>query len=365
MEDNIYLGGNIMNIKEQIKEIAESYANQKDFSGAILVKKGDKILLNEAYGYAHKGWKIKNTVSTRFDTASVTKLFTAVGILQLIKKGLLNFEDKVLEILDIKDTTISKEVTIYHLLTHTSGIGDDADEEAGENYEDIWKVKPNYSVRETVDFLPQFIHKKPNFEPGKGCRYNNVAFVLLGLVIEKITGKKYREYIKEEVFERIGMVNTDFYSMDGINENVAEGYAMDCDEKDEFIGWRKNIYSYPPIGSPDGGAHTTVGDLDLFIRELYSGKILSKELTKDLFTPKVAYREYEKATVKMGYGFEFIFRKGEDNILLVTKDGVNSGVACKFNYYPSVDATVVVLANQDCNVWAMAREIQELLVGKL
>jgi CubicO group peptidase (beta-lactamase class C family) len=354
-----------MNIQEQIKEIVESYAEHKDFSGAILVKKQDITLFNGAYGYAHKGWKIKNTVSTRFDTASITKLFTTVGILQLIEKGLLNFEDKVLEILDIEDTTISKEVNIYHLLTHTSGIGDDADEEAGENYEDIWKVKPNYSIRETVDFLPQFIHKEPNFEPGKGCRYNNVAFVLLGLVIEKLTGQKYRQYIKEQVFEKIGMVNSDFYSMDGINENVAEGYSALCNDKDEVIGWRKNIYSYPPVGSPDGGAHTTVNDLDLFIRELYNGKVLSKELTMDLFSPKELYREYEKATVKMGYGFEFIFRHGDNEILLVTKDGVNAGVACKFNYYPSVDTTVAILANQDCNVWALAREIQELLVGKL
>lgn len=354
-----------MKIEERIKEIVETYAAEKDFSGAILVKKVNDILFSGAYGYAHKGWKIKNTVDTKFDTASVTKLFTTVGVLLLIEKGVLNFQDRVLEILDIKDTTISKEVSIYHLLTHTSGIGDDADEEAGESYEDIWKTKPNYSIRELVDFLPQFIYKAPNFEPGKGCRYNNVAFILLGLVIEKITGEKYRDYIKEEVFEKIGMANSRFYSMDGINENVAEGYAMVCDAKDEFIGWRKNIYSYPPIGSPDGGAFTTVEDLDIFIRKLYSGEFLSKELTEDLFTPKVVYREYEKATVKMGYGFEFIFRKDEEDILLVTKDGVNSGVACKFNYYPSVDATVIILANQDCNVWAMAREIQELLVGKL
>lgn len=354
-----------MKIEERIKQIVERYAAEKDFSGAILVKKANDILFSGAYGYAHKGWKIKNTVDTKFDTASVTKLFTTVGVLLLIEKGILNFEDKVLEILDIKDTSISKEVTIYQLLTHTSGIGDDADEEAGESYEDIWKVKPNYSIRELVDFLPQFIHKAPNFAPGEGCRYNNVAFILLGLVIEKVTGKKYRDYIKEEVFEKIGMANSGFYSMDGINEKVAEGYAMVCDDKDEFIEWRKNIYSYPPIGSPDGGAFTTVEDLDVFIRKLYNGEVLSRELTEDLFTPKVVYREYEKATVKMGYGFEFIFRKAEDDILLITKDGVNSGVACKFNYYPAVDATVIVLANQDCNVWAMAKEIQELLVGKL
>lgn len=351
-----------MNTQQQIKEIFNKYAKEKNFSGATLVKKGDVTLFHEAYGDAHKGFKIKNTITTKFDTASITKLFTAVGILQLIDKNLISFEDKVLDILDIKDTNISKEVSIYHLLTHTSGIGDDADEEAGEDYADIWKEKPNYSVRETVDFLPQFMHKEPNFEPGKGCRYNNVAFVLLGLVIEKITGQKYREYIKENVFEKIGMNNTGFYSMDGINENVAEGYAKICNEKDEVIGWRKNIYSYPPIGSPDGGAHTTVEDLDLFVRELYSGKVLSETMTEELFTPKVIHTKYEKITAMMGYGYEFIVKNDNNEVIYITKDGCNAGVACKFNYYPSIDTTIVVLANQDCNVWALTSEVQGVLM---
>lgn len=354
-----------MNIQEQIKEIFNRYVKEESFSGAALVKKGDATLFHEAYGEAHKGFKIKNTITTKFDTASITKLFTAVGILQLIDKDLISFEDKVLDILDIKDTTISREVNIYHLLTHTSGIGDDADEEAGEEYEDIWREKPNYSVRETVDFLPQFIHKEPNFEPGKGCRYNNVAFVLLGLVIEKITGQKYREYIKQNVFQKIGMKNTDFYSMDGVNENVAEGYAEICNEKGEIIGWRKNIYSYPPIGSPDGGANTTVEDLDMFGRKLYNGRVLSKAMTENLFTPKVVNKKYEKFTAMMGFGYEFIVRNDNNEVIYITKDGSNTGVACKFNYYPSIDTTLVILANQDCNVWALAKEVQELLIGKI
>lgn len=95
-------------------------------------------------GYSHIGHKVENNVLTKFDTASITKLFTAVSIFQLVEKKLLSLNDKVLDIIDIGETTISKEVTIYQLLTHTSGIGDDADEEAGEKYEDIWKEKPSY-----------------------------------------------------------------------------------------------------------------------------------------------------------------------------------------------------------------------------
>ena len=91
--------------------------------------------------------------------------------------------------LGLEGTVISPDVTVRHLLTHTSGIGDDADEEAGESYEEVWRDRPNYSVREAVDFLPQFVHRAPNFAPGQGCRYNNCGYVLLGLMVERATGR--------------------------------------------------------------------------------------------------------------------------------------------------------------------------------
>lgn len=116
-----------------------------------------------------------------------------------------------------------------------------------------WKTRPNYSVRETIDFLPQFVHKPANFEPGEGCRYNKCAFVLLGMVIEKLTRQRYREYVRENVFEGAGMASTGFVTMDGIAGNVAEGCAAVTDERDDIVGWRKNIYSFPLIGSPDSG----------------------------------------------------------------------------------------------------------------
>jgi len=88
-------------------------------------------------------------------------------------------------------------------------------------------------------------------------------------------------------------------------------------------------------------------------------------MTKDLFTPKVVHTKYEKITAMMGYGYEFIVRNDDNEVIYITKDGCNAGVACKFNYYPSIDTTLVVLANQDCNVWALAREVQEVLIGKI
>ncbi len=166
------------------------------FSGVVLITRGKAILYSGAYGYASRTWNIRNTLDIRFDTASITKLFTTVAILQLIDRKLLAFETRVIEYLGLEGTKISNEVNVFHLLTHTSGIGDDCEEEAGENYEDLWKAKPSYSIRHTEDFLPQFIYKEPNFAPGQSCRYCNCSFVLLGLMIERATGVSYRDYVR-------------------------------------------------------------------------------------------------------------------------------------------------------------------------
>lgn len=166
-----------------------------------------------AYGYASRAWKIPNTLATRFDTASVTKLFTAVATLQLIERGLLAFETPVVETLGLRGTTIAPTVTVHHLLTHTSGIADDAEEESGEDYADLWTTRPNYAVLETANFLPQFAYKPPNFPPGQGCRYCNCSYVLLGLLIEKVGGMSYRNYVRQQIFARAGMLNSDFFRM--------------------------------------------------------------------------------------------------------------------------------------------------------
>ena len=162
------------------------------FSGVVGVTQGDQELLLDAFGYASRTWSIPATVETRFDSASITKLFTAVATLQLVEEDAFALDTSVIGYLGLEDTGISPAVTPYHLLTHTSGTADDADEEAGERYEDIFLERPNYSVGETADYLPQFVGKPPNFAPGEGCRYCNVGYVLLGLMIERATASTCR-----------------------------------------------------------------------------------------------------------------------------------------------------------------------------
>jgi CubicO group peptidase (beta-lactamase class C family) len=333
-----------MTAKSELEHYFRELEEQDRFSGVVSITQGDRELYTGEYGYASRAWKIRNTLETRFDTASITKLFTAVAVLQLIDKKHLTFNTGVVDLLNLRDTAISREVTVFHLLTHSSGIGDDADEEAGESYEALWKNKPNYAVTETADFLPQFIHKPANFPPGQGCRYCNCGYVLLGLLVEKISGMKYRDYVRQNIFAKAGMHHSDFFRMDRVHENVAEGNDPLRDEAGHLVGWKKNIYSYPPIGSPDGGAHVTAGDLDRFLRAAKAGKLLSAEITEAFFTPHVHYRPTSEGNEKFGYGMWFLLNDA-GRVVFCGKDGINAGVSGIIRHYPEEDLNVILLSN--------------------
>lgn len=335
---------------------------QDRFSGVVFITQGSREIFTGAYGYASRAWKIKNHLDIWFDTASITKLFTAVATLQLVGQGSLRLDTRVSDLLDLADTAISGEVTVFHLLTHSSGIGDDADEEAGESYEALWLARPNYTVLETVDFLPQFIHKPANFPPGQGCRYCNCGYILLGLLIEKLSGMKYRAYVQQNIFARAGMARTGFFRMDRVHEDVAEGSDPLRDEAGQIIGWKKNIYSFPPIGSPDSGAHVTARDLDRFLRALKAGELLSPNLAEAFFTPQVSHHAVEGGTEKYGYGLGFrVDPTGQ--VVYCEKEGINPGVSGFIRYFPKEDIHVVLLSNMESGVWAPMRKIHAMVVA--
>ena len=225
------------------------WGRERNFSGVMLVKRGGAEVFSDACGFAHRGFRIPNRMDIRFDTASITKVFTAAAVLQAVENGLFGLRDRITDLVDLRGTGIPADVEIFHLLTHTSGIADDADEEAGESYSDLFRESPNYAIRECRDFLKNFAYKEPIFPAGTNVRYNNCAFVLLGLAIENTSGIPYRRYAEEHVFRPAGMLDTEFCSMDGIHENVAEGYPTvfhkAADGCEKAVGYKKNIYSYP------------------------------------------------------------------------------------------------------------------------
>nr|MBA2248280.1 beta-lactamase family protein [Chloroflexia bacterium] len=209
--------------------------------------------------------------------------------------------------------------------------------------------------------LPQFAFKPPVFAPGESVRYNNCAFVLLGLVIERATGVSYRDYVTEHIFRRAGMHGADFCAMDGICSDLAEHYKR-ITQNDGTLEWRKNVYSYPPIGSPDGGATVTALDLDMFYRAITNYALVGEDAATLLLTPQVFVKERDGVRVMNGFGFEF--RVGsDDRVVAIEKEGQNAGVAANFAHYPDRDITFVLLANQDCDVWTIVREVEPLLLA--
>ncbi len=336
-----------------------SRAGDEQFSGVVLVQRGVETLFAGAYGPASRRWPVLNTMETRFDTASITKLFTSVATLQLVGEGRLSLDAPITEIVDLAGTTISPEVRVRHLLTHTAGLADDADEEAGEDYEALWVDRPVNSVIQTRDFLAQFAYKPALFNPGERCRYCNVGYILVGLAIEEVTGTSYREQVKSAVFAPAGMESSGFFDRRDAVTDVAEGWDPVVDESGARTGWKSNIYSYPAIGSPDGGAHVTAGDLVRFQQAVRAGRLLSPELTEAFLTPQVMHHERQverpgeaggrvgwgkSAQIWYGFGLEFV-RDPDGTVRSYYKDGINAGACGISRYYPAARLDVAMLSN--------------------
>lgn len=324
------------------------------FSGAVRVSREGTTLFEGAFGRASRAWDVPNSVDTRFDTASITKLFTAVVALQAVEEGALSLDTKAVGFLGLDGTSIHPDAELRHLITHTSGIGDDADEEAGEDYSEVWRHHTSYLVREVEDMLPLFAHRPENFAPGQGCRYCNVAFDLAGIMTERATGDSYRQRVQTHVFDRAGMGDSGFFSMDVVEPRVAEGADL-VEGK-----WVRNIYSYMPIGTPSGGAHSTVADLERFLTAVSDGELLGAEMTTMFLTPQAKHSERKGEVLYMGYGLEFTYDL-QGSLLFYEKEGINAGTSAVLRHYPSTATTVIILSNTEDGVWEPRDEIDTML----
>lgn len=342
----------------ELDEYLTRRTEDDSFSGVVLITRADDELFAGAYGWSARAWRVPNKLETRFDTGSITKLFTSVVALQAVEAGLLDLETRPVDYLDLEGTAIHPNANLGHLLTHTSGIGDDAEEEAGEDYADVWRVRTSYLVRETEDLLAQFVDKEPNFLPGEGCRYCNAGYVLAGLMVERATGERYRDRVRNRIFEPAGMTRSGFFAMDVVERDVAEG-------ADRVDGrWVRNIYSYPPIGSPDGGAHVTAADLHRFLAALRAGELLGETWTDRFFRPVVRHSDNHTGPLRFGYGLEFQYDRGE-RLLYFEKEGSNAGTSAVARHYPDLEITLVLLSNMQLGVWEPRTFIHSMISGSM
>ncbi len=338
--------------------------SKQEFSGVVLLKNGDDVLFSGAYGYASRAWKVRNVLETRFATASITKMFTAVSVLQLIDGRKVAFEDRAVDLLPLQNTSIPQDVTVYHLLTHTSGIGDYFDEsesDTADDYEKVWKDVPCYSIKTLSDFLPLIVNQPPRFQAGREFSYSDAGFILLGLIVEKASGMSYHDYVIENVFRKAGMMRSGFFATDGVESDVAEGYLAVKDTEEQVTGWRSNIFCVPSVGASDGGAFTTAHDLARFMRTLRNRELLSHDMTGEMFTPRVHMADDEGITWRYCYGLYCL--SVDDSILAYGHGGSDPGVSASAYYYHDADIDAVVLGNQsDCAV-AVTGKIREMMMN--
>jgi CubicO group peptidase (beta-lactamase class C family) len=317
------------------------FLEQQQFSGVVLVKRGKNVVFESATGLASRRTNVPITPQTRFDTASITKLFTSVAVLQQVAAGNLDLETSIHHYVDLAGTRIPIEVNLLNLLTHTSGLA----EENGEDYAEFWAALPVETFLEAADFLPLFVNKEPLADPGDEVAFINVGYILAGLALERVTGVPYREYIAEEVFAKAGMADSGFFDRREPADDVAEGW-----DRTENGEWVSNERAYPPIGSPDGGAHSTAADLVKFFEAVRGGALL----TKEFLLPQVELDE------ETAYGFGLEFDLAEDgSVRSYFQDGINAGASGILRHYVAENLDVVVLSNSEDGAWDVITEIDD------
>jgi D-alanyl-D-alanine carboxypeptidase len=306
------------------------------FSGVVSLFEGDRELESHREGYADFPNKREHTAQTVFGMASGCKAFTAVGILKLVGEGAFNLETKANEL--IGDYRVHEAITIRQLLTHTSGIPDYFDEETMDDYEELWKERPSYSMRESEDFFPLFLGREGKFEPGSRFSYSNSGFVLLAYIIERITRQSFPDYMRAEVFESCGMERTGYYRLDMPPPDAAIGYVA------EGESLRSNVYSLPIIGGGDGGCFTNGLDMQRFWSALAAGDLLEHKAAEAMLSVQVADTGDEKDR----YGYGVWIKEKDDPMPFV--QGFDPGVRFLSYLNRRNGRSLTILANTECDL---------------
>lgn len=336
-------------MKTNIEDHITDVMIEIDFSGTVLVKNDKKTIVDKSYGYANRSEQIINSFDTRFGIASGCKLFTAIAICQFVEKGLLSFDTKLKDCLNVSFPYFDKDITIHHLLTHTAGIPDYFDEEVMDDFEELWIKNPMYLIRSLKDFLPLFQNQPMKLSVGERFHYNNAGYILLGLIIEQTSQIKFADYIKEHIFKRSGMAESGYYEFDSLPIRTALGYI-------DFPNgtWKTNIYSLPVKGGSDGGAFVTVNDIGNLWDALINNELLSEEYTHMLLTPYINTSDDNSF-----YGYGIWIKKDDNEILKYHIMGYDPGVSFHSAFYPKSLIKTVICSNKSEGAYDIMKVIEE------
>lgn len=309
---------------QQIDQLLRHYVANDQFNGVALVTDQGKVIFTKAYGLGNREWQIPNTPTTKFRLGSITKQFTATLILQLVEQGKLQLAGRVTDYLPDYPKTTGDKITIHHLLTHTSGIP---------NFTDF----PHFFETQSRDpytpqtFIKKFADLPLDFEPGSAFAYDNSGYFLLGVIIERVTGKPYAQVLRERIFTPVGMLNSGYDSAATILSQRAAGYDKSS------TGYVNTPYLDMSIPYASGSLYSTVEDLYRWDQALYTAQLLNDSSKDKMFTP---FREH------YGYGWNITKEAvGQDSLLVMAHAGGINGFLDIIVRIPSRKQLIVLLNN--------------------
>lgn len=311
----------------ELGDFVDLLAQAGSFTGSVLLAAGDDVLLERAWGLANQDWGVANRPATRFNIDAIGEMFTAVAVAQLAERRLVDYGDAAGRHLRDIPRPLA-DVTIHQLLTHTGGLGNLHNER-------YWARRE--TLETLADLLALFADEPLVFAPGARYGHSQAGYVVLGALVEQLSGQDYHEYVREHIYRPAGMTDTDCCRYD--HPDVATGYMRARDGRhDPAAPLQPNLALLAPRGGPAGGAFSTVGDLHRFARALLAHRLLSSEQTERVLAGKVHWGAF----AGYGYGFEEHRFGGS-----IGRRGGAPGVSSDIAVYPALGYTVVVLANCD------------------
>ena len=330
-----------MPLEQEIDSIAEATG----FSGVVRVDRGDGIELAKAYGLAHRGFEIPNTVDTQFAIASGTKGLTAVAVASLIEGGSLDLSTTARSVLDQDLPLVGDDVTVEHLLSHRSGIGDYLDENAGLDLDDYLMPVPVHELATTEQYVAVLEGNGTKFAPDERFEYCNGGYVVLALIAERTSGVPFHELVRQRVCEPAGMDDTAFLRSDELPGRAALGYLATDGVS------RTNVFHLPVRGSGDGGIYSTVADISSFWSAFFASRIVSTDWVSELVRARS-----DVPRQSMRYGLGFWLHASSDIVML---EGYDAGVSCRSTHDPTSAITHTVISNTSDGAWPIARLLAE------
>lgn len=324
------------------------------FSGAVAVAHDGAIVFEGAYGQADRRHDVSNRMDTRFAIASLTKMLTAVALLQLVDRGTVALSDPLARFAPEYPDRIGSSVTVRHLLTHTSGIELDDHEPFNRDVERARSVEEMLQVQ--LRYLDS-LNRGPveSFELPDGFDYTNEGYDLLGLIVERASGVPWEEYVRDHVLTPADMRRTGFVR-DIPVPGVATGYTRGSNHPEGRR--RENHFLLSPFARPSGNMFSTAGDMVRFLEAVRTGRLLSPELTAAAIAPQVRWTGRDDAFY--GLGFEVV---DADGVRYYGHGGGQPGVSARVYVYPELGYTVVILSNYEQAAPHVAAYIHDLVVG--